>query len=90
MVKIKEKSIEFNGAKYRYELTEFDSSNPECKEYGINIQMSLNGSITRASSGRIFYDLNTATLFFERLAKHLVTPLNLEYVIEDELNCKSY
>ncbi len=74
---------------YEYTLTVSESkrvSTFRLPLYSIRIKMiKSDGSITEATSGEAFADFGKAVVFFERLVENLATPLNLPYIIEDEV-----
>ena len=43
------------------------------------------GETTKSETGELFSDVGKAISFFERLVKYLATPINLAYIVEDEL-----
>ena len=71
------------GEVYIYSLTKEDA---ECTLFGVRVVMKYRGTLYRAESGAIFSDHRRAHDFLVFLAKHLVTPANLPYVIEDVLD----
>ncbi len=76
-----------DGAEYRYELISEEMSEErvgDVTRYSIRVKMSLCQNKTEATTDFIFTSLERASEFYSLLKKNLVTPLNLEYVIEDE------
>jgi hypothetical protein len=45
-----------------------------------------NGRASRARASDLFSKLNEANAFFDKMVRNLATPIDLQYVIEDELN----
>lgn len=88
-VVIREEFREFKGAKYKYELIMRKSSKLVCFRlplYSIKVEMTdAIGERTSAETGELFSDIGKAIAFFEKLVKYLATPLNLAYIVEDEL-----
>ena len=80
---------EADGAKYKYELIMRKSAHMICFRmplYSIKIEMTdEHGESTKAETGELFSDIDNAISFFEKLVKHLATPIDLAYVVEDEL-----
>ena len=86
---IKEDKIERDGCEYRYTL--------ECKKsmkvasyrlplYSVKICFkSEDGDSTECSSGELFTDVGRALVFYRRLVDNLATPIDLPYIVEDEL-----
>lgn len=71
------------GNEYKYELIQSEADIPL---YSIKIELKMiTGSITKAESHGLIFDEGEAKMFFELLVDNLVTPINLPYVIEDEL-----
>ncbi len=73
---------------YKYELILSEStgfSSYKLPLYSIRVEMLTNdGSVTYASSDKLFADLGVATDFFEKLIRSLASPTDLAYVVEDE------
>lgn len=80
---------ESDGAKYRYELIMRKSSRLICFKmplYSIKIVMTNEfGETTESETGELFSAIEKAITFFEKLVKHLATPIDLAYIVEDEL-----
>lgn len=80
---------EADGAKYKYELITRKSTKLVCFNlplYTIRIEMtSENGEHTKAETGELFSDVGKAISFFDKLVKYLATPIDLAYIVEDEL-----
>ena len=82
---------ETEGRLYKYELIMTESNKPNYRLplYSVAIEyMDEDGSSTSAKAKEIFADVGKAIIFFERLVENLATPLNLAYVVEDELAIK--
>lgn len=80
---------ESEGYIYTYKLTVAESrrlSSFGVPLYSVNITMSgIEMGTTSATAREIFSDAGAAIDFFEKAARNLVTPIDLPYVIEDEL-----
>ena len=86
---IKEDRITRDGCDYHYTL--------ECKKstkvasyrlplYSVKICFKgKEGDETECSSGELFTDVGRALVFYRRLVDNLATPINLPYIVEDEL-----
>ena len=53
--------------------------------YSIEIEMTTEEGYTSNETPELFSDIGRALVFLSYLAEHLVTPLNLPYVIEDAI-----
>ena len=80
---------ESDGAKYEYKLIMKESDSVASygiRLYSIEIKMSMpDGATTYAEAKELFADCGIAMDFFDKLVDNLATPLNLSYVVEDEL-----
>ena len=80
---------EMNGDIYSYELHKKEGAHTECYGlplYTINVEMrARDGAVTRAEARDRFLDPGHAICFFEKLVRNLATPIDLPYIIEDEL-----
>ena len=78
-----------NGIEYTYDLVMRESD--RVASYGIplyTIQVEMtqaDGSTTAAKASELFDDAGRAIDFFEKLVDNLATPIDLAYVVEDEL-----
>ena len=55
-------------------------------QYSIKIELTHpDGRKTEASARDVFADVGKALVFFDRMVKNCATPIDLAYVIEDEL-----
>ena len=81
-----EKSDDFN--LYSYELTVrrgCDTASFRIPLYSVRVSMTdAFGNVTSRILPDAFADGDKALDFYERAVRHLVTPLNLAYVFEDE------
>jgi len=86
---IKSETREAEGAKYRYSLIMTESNKVASYKlplYSIEIEMTdLDGKVTNARTKEIFADVGKAISFFRKLSENLATPLNLLYILEDEM-----
>ena len=80
---------EANGAKYVYTLTAGEGQRVACfglTLYSVSIEMTANdGRITSSALDEIFVDSRRAIRFFDKLVSSLATPIDLPYVLEDEM-----
>ena len=54
--------------------------------YSIKISMTdLNGNTSQREANDLFASLEQASLFFDKLVRNLATPIDLCYVVEDEV-----
>ena len=77
------------GIKYTYELMRCvgeRTHNWRLPLYSIRIAMvDVDGRESHGEARDLFRDKKSATRFFNRLVKELCTPIDLRYVVEDEL-----
>jgi len=78
-----------DGATYVYTLTCGEGQRVACfglTLYSVSIEMTAeDGRHTSSSLEEIFVDGKRAVKFFERLVENLATPIDLPYVLEDEM-----
>ncbi|MBO7303820.1 MAG: hypothetical protein J6V09_01165 [Clostridia bacterium] len=83
---------ERDGALYKYELIMREGERVASYKialYSFSVEfMGSDGAHTRAMAKEIFADVGKAIVFFERLVENLVTPIDLPYVVEDEIYIK--
>lgn len=88
-VVIRTNSINDDGAIYKYKLYMQESGNVASYKlplYSIGIEMTdRDGNYTEARVADVFSDIGKALVFYERLVNNLATPLNLPYILEDEM-----
>lgn len=89
-VSIRTEIRESEGFEYRYELTEkkdFYVASYGIPLYSISVRMKKIGSqkSTEGTAENLFSDLKKAMRFFEKLVRNLATPIDLSYIVEDEL-----
>lgn len=86
---IKQEERTDGGFSYKYELIlreGMQTANFGLPLYSIRISMTdADGKESRREATDIFTDRGKAEGFFERLVRNLATPLNLCYVVEDEV-----
>lgn len=74
---------------YLYRLTMRESTQVASFKlplYSITVELTdVDGKVTEAKLNDAFSDVGKAIVFFNKLVKHLVTPIDLAYVFEDEL-----
>ena len=83
---IKEISKTADGIAYVYRLIVNRSSRVASYNlplYSIEVTMDSEAGHTEYCARELFSDVGRALVFLSYLAEHLVTPLNLPYVIED-------
>lgn len=80
---------EADGSHYRYALTVSESNKVASYKlplYSIEIEMTTpDGKRTYARTRELFADVGKALSFFKKLTDNLATPLNLPYIVEDEM-----
>ncbi len=83
------KTIEKDGFVYVYTLIKRESrrvSSFRIPLYSIKIELSdPEGNKTEAESSDLFSDLGKAIVFYDRLVRNFATPIDLAYVVEDEI-----
>ena len=86
---IRENALESEGAFYKYALIKKESRKITryiVPLYSIEIKMTdEDGKSTSAYVNDIFADVGKAIVFYEKLVRNLATPIDLSYVLEDEL-----
>ena len=86
---IKRDIREADGARYCYTLIMSESNKVASYKlplYSIEIEMTdKDGKVTNAKTKEIFADVGKAISFFRKLSENLATPLNLLYILEDEI-----
>ena len=86
---IKKELREADGAIYSYSLIMSESNKVASYKlplYSIEIDMTdEDGSRTHARTKELFADVGKALSFFRKLSDNLATPLNLPYIVEDEM-----
>ena len=86
---IKREVKEADGARYCYTLIMNESNKVASYKlplYSIEIEMTdAEGNVTNAKTKEIFADVGKAISFFRKLSENLATPLNLLYILEDEM-----
>ncbi len=85
---IKEESHTFDGAEYNYKLTvRISEIAAKCKLplYSVEVTMKdKRGNTTKATCLDAFADIGRALVFFDKLVRYSVTPVDLAYVYEDD------
>ena len=86
---IKREVREADGALYQYSLIVSESNKVASYKlplYSIEIEMTdRDSNVTNARTKEIFADVGKAISFYRRLSENLATPLNLPYIVEDEM-----
>lgn len=88
---IRTETREKDGFEYEYRLTQSRGSRVASYGiplYSISIKMSTETGeeISRSDAKSLFSDQGKAVAFFERMVDNLATPIDLKYIIEDELS----
>lgn len=86
---ISKEEREASGYRYSYELTERKGDSTAdfgVRLYSIKVNMIDESGKTRYSEARdVFSSKEKALAFFDMIVKHLATPIDLKYIVEDEL-----
>ena len=86
---IDEKRVEADGLTYTYALLKREGkrvSNFRIPLYSIKVGLTDElGKYTAAETDELFCDLGKAMVFYDRLVRNLATPIDLCYVVEDEI-----
>ena len=76
---------------YRYELIMKEGDGVASWRiplYSIRIHMTDKSGVSTSSDVRnIFADVGKAIIFYEKLLRNLATPIDLAYIVEDEISC---
>ena len=87
---IRQHRITNEGAEYNYTLIMKESDNVTSYRmplYSIKIEMTdPDGAQTEAKVSDIFADVGKALVFYERMVSNLATPIDLPYILEDEIS----
>ncbi len=80
---------EEDGNKYTYELFMHEDTKTASYKiplYSISLHMTdSKGNETTAGVKDLFADIGKALEFYEKLVRNLATPIDLRYIIEDEI-----
>ena len=86
---IRNETRNIEGISYNYALVMSESNKVASYKlplYSVEIEMTdADGNVTSASTSEIFADVGKAIVFFKKMVENLATPLNLPYIIEDEM-----
>ena len=83
---LRKEKREFQDSIYNYELSAENTDDfKKSTCYGISIELICNGGKTTCFKKQKFKNEEKATEFFNMIVENLVTPLNLPYVIKDEI-----
>lgn len=78
------------GFSYKYELIMKEGEGVASWRiplYSIKVHLTdRNGKCTSADIKDVFADLGKAIIFYERLVRNLATPIDLAYILEDEIS----
>lgn len=83
---IKVKRTTSENVSYEYVLKEYEgheNASFEITLYEICVRLVKNGEVSFYKTGGLFSALGKAMAFLEYLYKHLATPQNLPYIIDD-------
>ena len=87
--KIRSEEILKDGIIYKYDLIMRESARVASFKlplYSISVEMQKEGEqISFAETRELFADVGKAIAFYERMVKYLATPIDLPYIVEDEL-----
>ena len=87
---IRANTVLSEGAEYKYSLYSTQSSRVASYRlplYSISVELTdVDGNSTFAKIGDVFSDIGKAIIFYDRLVKHLATPIDLPYILEDEIS----
>ncbi len=87
---IRRTEVEDSEATYRYTLTVSESKRVASYRlplYSIGIEMTTTGGKrTEVVAKDIFADVGKAVVFYDKIVENRATPLNLHYIIEDEMS----
>ena len=75
-------------ARYHYRLTKRESEQVASfglPLYSVSVQMVAPDGATEATARDCFSDEAKACGFFDKLVNHLATPIDLPYILEDEI-----
>lgn len=53
--------------------------------YSVSVRLTDGDEITESGLNDTFADIGKATVFYEQMVKHLVTPIDLPYILEDSM-----
>lgn len=86
---VRSETREKDGIGYEYELIMKESGRVASFKiplYSVSVKMTNeNGEVTEADTDDVFADPGKALVFYEKLVNNLATPIDLAYIIEDEL-----
>ncbi len=86
---IKEEARTLDGVEYNYKLTVSISevvASYKLPLYSVEVTMKdTDGNLTKATCLDAFADIGKALVFFDKMVRYTVTPVDLAYVYEDEL-----
>ena len=86
---IRNETRSIDGIVYNYALVMSESNKVASYKlplYSVEIEMTdTEGNVTSATTSEIFADVGKAIVFFRKMVENLATPLNLPYIIEDEM-----
>ena len=51
----------------------------------VSVRLTDGDEVTESALNDVFSDIGKATVFYEQIVKHLVTPIDLPYILEDSV-----
>lgn len=86
---VEKRTVKKDSMTYSYALLKHESkklSSFRIPLYAIRIGLTDElGTYTEAQTDELFSDLGKAMVFYDRLIRNLATPIDLAYVVEDEI-----
>ena len=86
---IRSAELECDGSVYNYSLIKKESKRIAryiVPLYSIEVKMiDSEGKSTRGYASDLFADLGKALVFYEKLVRNVATPIDLGYVVEDDM-----
>lgn len=86
---IRRTEVEDKEARYKYTLSVCESKRVASYRlplYSIGIEMTTSdGKHTEVVAKDIFADIGKAVVFYDKIVENRATPLNLHYIIEDDM-----
>ncbi len=81
---------EVDGIKYRYELTKRENRSVAgfgipLYSFAVVMEFKDSGKRSEGNTTDLFSDSGKAMRFFDKLVSNLATPIDLAYIVEDEL-----
>ncbi|MBQ2876779.1 MAG: hypothetical protein IJE25_07200 [Clostridia bacterium] len=87
---VKRDEITDGGINYVYELSVSENKNQASFRlplYSVCVYMTEpDGTESSSRLDDVFYDAGQALLFYDKVVKNLATPIDLSYILEDEMH----